>query len=70
MKLYRKKTLQPMRPYAPGEILDGVFIPDGIEPEEGGMIAVNATDINDQWYITKAYFEEFYEEHVEDEGKI
>ena len=38
-KNYRKKNLQPMRPYIPGEDLTGVSVSPEDTPEEGGMIA-------------------------------
>lgn len=59
-KMYRKKDLQPMRPYVPGEDLTGVSISDGDTPELGGMIAVNRNDPNDKWYVAKEFFEDNY----------
>lgn len=61
-KNYRKKKLQPMRPYVPGEELFDVSISDEDNPEEGGMIAVNPENPRDQWYVAKAFFEANYEE--------
>lgn len=61
MKLYRKKILQPMRPYVPGEDLTDVSVSDEDTPEEGGMIAVNPGDDTDLWYISKEFFVANYE---------
>lgn len=49
-----------MRPYVPGEDLTGVSVSEVDTPEEGGMVARNPEDYNDQWYISKAYFEQNY----------
>ena len=72
MKNYRKKGTTPMRPYIPGESLDGcaacgskrVSVSAEDTPGEGGMIAHNPDNPSDQWYIAKAYFEGHYEEAV------
>jgi len=61
-KNYRKKNVQPMRPYVPGEDLTGVSVSDEDTPEEGGMIAINASDESDRWYVAKQFFEDNYEE--------
>lgn len=60
-KNYRKKNLQPMRPYIPGEDLIGVSVSPEDTPEEGGMIAVNPENTEDKWYVTKKFFDENYE---------
>jgi len=62
MKEYQKKIPQPMRPYVPGEDMTGISVGSEYTPEEGGMIAHNPTDPDDQWYVTKQFFEEHYEE--------
>ena len=61
-KNYRKKHLQPMRPYIPGEDLTGVSVNKEDTPEEGGMIAVNPQNPEDKWYVGKAFFLHNYEE--------
>lgn len=61
-KLYRKKLTQPMRPYIPGEDLSNVSVTDCDTPELGGMIARNPNNPNDQWYVSKEFFQENYEE--------
>jgi len=60
-KNYRKKNVQPMRPYIPGEDMMGISISSEDMLEEGGMIAINPANTEDKWYVTKAFFEENYE---------
>jgi len=59
-KNYRKKNVQPMRPYIPGEDLAGISISPEDNPEEGGMIAINPNNPNDKWYVAKKFFEDNY----------
>lgn len=66
-KLYRKKSIQPMRQYIVGEDLTGISVSDADKPEEGGMIAVNPDDPNDMWYVGKDFFNENYSS-VDDES--
>ena len=61
MKNYRKKNVQPMRPYVPGEDLTGISVSDEDTPEAGGMIAVSTANGDDRWYVAKVFFEENYE---------
>ena len=64
-KEYRKKGLQPMRPYVEGEHMKGISVsePDKqLETLVGGMIAISADNPNDQWYVAKKFFDENYEE--------
>lgn len=58
---YRKKNVQPMRPYLPGESLDGISVNKEDVPELGGMIAVNPANREDKWYIGKQFFADNYE---------
>lgn len=60
-KNYRKKNVQAMRPYILGEDLSGISVNAEDTPEEGGMVAVNANNPNDQWYVGKAFFADNYE---------
>jgi len=60
-KNYRKKVTQAMRPYEPGEDLSGISVNAEDTPEEGGMIAVNANNPKDQWYVGKKFFADNYE---------
>ncbi|MBW2636961.1 MAG: hypothetical protein JRC86_05480 [Deltaproteobacteria bacterium] len=57
---YIKTVAQPMRPYIPGEDLEGVSVWEGDVLEDGGMIARNPKDSSDQWYVAKAFFEANY----------
>ncbi|MES9925982.1 MAG: hypothetical protein ABW152_18025 [Candidatus Thiodiazotropha endolucinida] len=68
-KNYRKKGVQPMRPYIPGEDLSSVTVSDEDTPEAGGMIAMNPDNPDDQWYVAKDFFEANYE-LVDDEFLI
>lgn len=60
-KNYRKKNVQPMRPYIPGEPIDGVSVSDGDILEVGGMIARNQNNHDDLWYVSKSFFQANYE---------
>jgi len=60
-EMYRKKALQEMRPYVPGEDLTDISVNKEDTPEEGGMIARNSNNHDDQWYIAKDFFEASYE---------
>jgi hypothetical protein len=62
MKNYRKKNVQPMRPYVLGEDLSGVSVSAEDTPEVGGMIAVNPENGDDRWYVAKAFYDKNYEE--------
>jgi len=57
---YRKKNVQPMRPYVPGEDISGVSVSAEDTPEEGGMIACNPANPADKWYVAKDFFDENY----------
>ena len=58
-KQYRKKALQDMRPYIPGEDLTGISVSKEDTPEEGGMIARNADNHKDQWYVSPQFFKNY-----------
>ena len=62
MKNYRKKNVQPMRPYVPGEDMTGISVNKEDTPELGGMIAVNPKNPEDRWYVAKQFFADNYEE--------
>lgn len=59
-KNYRKKNVQPLRPYIQGEDMTGISVADCDTPEIGGMIAINPADKKDKWYVAKKFFEENY----------
>jgi len=61
-KNYRKKSVQPMRPYVEGENLTGVSISGTEVPGPGGMVAYNPKDPEDKWYVSKDFFLENYVE--------
>lgn len=60
-KQFRKKGLAEMRPYIPGEDLTGISVNKEDTPEEGGMIARNQDNHEDQWYVAKSFFQKNYE---------
>jgi len=62
MQNYRKKNVQPMRPYVVGEDMSAISVNAEDTPELGGMVAHNPKNVADQWYIAKQFFEDNYEE--------
>lgn len=62
MKNYRKKNVQPMRPYVEDEDMTNISVNVEDTPEIGGMIAVNPLNNKDRWYVAKTFFEDNYEE--------
>lgn len=64
-KNYRRTGITQMRPYIVGEDLSNVSINKEDTPEEGGYIARNIANWNDQWYVAKDYFEKMKFEVVE-----
>ena len=58
-KNYRKKSIQPMRPYVPGEDTTGWSISEKDTLELGGMVAKD--DVGSKWYVSKDFFEKNYE---------
>jgi len=61
-KAYKKVKVQFMRPYVLGEDMKGISVSPEDLLEEGGMIAINPDNSKDQWYVTKKFFNENYEE--------
>lgn len=64
-KTYRRKGLSEMRQYVPGEDLTGVSVSDAdkaMPTLDGGYIARDPKNHDDQWYVNKTYFEENLEE--------
>lgn len=59
-KFYRKRQLQMMRPYIPGESLEGISVSKEDTPELGGMIAMNPDNPEDMWYVAKEFYEKNY----------
>jgi len=64
-KNYRKVNVQAMRPYILGEDMTGISVNKEDTPEVGGMIAVNANNSEDRWYVAKNFFAENYIEAVD-----
>jgi len=65
-KQYRRKQIAELRPYLPGETLsDRISISatdrDAGSPKEGDMIARNPADHDDEWLVSKEYFEANFE---------
>ena len=63
---YRRKQIAELRPYVPGEQLDGrVSISqadkDAGSPKAGDMIARNPINHDDQWLVSEQYFYDNFE---------
>ena len=62
---YRRKQIAELRPYEPGESMDGISIsaPDreAGSPKVGDMIGRNPKNHADQWLIAAAYFIDNFE---------
>lgn len=58
---YKRKGVIPLRPYAPGESLETISVSPTDEPQEGGMVARDPKNPNDQWYVNQDYFKKNYE---------
>jgi len=64
-KQYQRKSMGEMRPYIPGEDLTGITVnPKEVQdygcPKEGDMIARDPKDRDNQWLMSKEFFEENY----------
>jgi len=55
-KPYRRTAIAEMRPYIPGEDLSTISVSREDHPVEGGMIARNPANHQDQWYVNPQYF--------------
>ena len=56
-KRYRRKGHSELRPYVPGEDLSEISVNKEDIPKEGDMIARNPDNHNDQWLVSKEYFD-------------
>ena len=69
-KHYRKSQTVEMRPYVEGESVSNITVaPEDRKigsPQEGDMIARNPHNHNDQWLVSKKYFDENYVEAGEE----
>lgn len=65
-KPYRRKQIAELRPYQPGEALEGVSVAEvdraAGSPKEGDMIARNPKNHDDQWLVAAVYFHDNFEE--------
>lgn len=62
-KYYKRTGGIMARPYVPGEDLSGVSVSaaDKARPSlDGGMIARNPANLDDEWYIAPEFFESHY----------
>jgi len=64
-KQYRRSQIAELRPYEPGEALDGVSVA-GVDreagsPKAGDMIARNPKNHADQWLVAAKYFADNFE---------
>ena len=72
--LYRRTQIAEMRPWRPGEPMEGVAVSqvdkDFGSPKAGDMIARNPANHDDQWLVAAAYFAANFEpkNRVEDAG--
>jgi hypothetical protein len=64
-KRYRRKQIAELRPYEPGEALDGISISavdrEAGSPKAGDMIARNPKNHEDKWLVAAAYFADNFE---------
>jgi hypothetical protein len=64
-KQYRRKQIAELRPYHPGESMEGISIspPDkeAGSPKEGDMIARDPKNHADQWLVSAKYFADNFE---------
>lgn len=65
-KPYRRKQIAELRPYQPGEAIEGVSVTEADRaagsPKEGDMIARNPKNHDDRWLVAAAYFRDNFEE--------
>jgi hypothetical protein len=64
-KEYRRSQIAELRPYEPGESMDGISVspPDkeAGSPKLGDMIARNPKNHADQWLVAAQYFKDNFE---------
>lgn len=57
---YRRKQIAELRPYVPGESMDGISVAAVDQaagsPKSGDMIARNPVNHADKWLVAAAYF--------------
>lgn len=60
-KKYRRTGLSEMRPFIPGEDTSKISISQEDNPKLGDMIARNPDNHEDQWLVSKEYFDKHLE---------
>jgi hypothetical protein len=64
-KQYRRSQIAELRPYEPGESMDGISISEADSqagsPKLGDMIARNPKNHADQWLVAAQYFKDNFE---------
>ena len=64
-KQYRRTQIAEMRPYVPGESMNGISLSepdnDAGSPKAGDMIARNPKNYADQWLVAAQYFADNFE---------
>ena len=64
-KQYRRKRNAELRPYVPGENMDGISVSDADakagSPKAGDMIARNPENHEDRWLVAAQYFADNFE---------
>jgi hypothetical protein len=62
---YRRKQIAELRPYVPGEPMDGISVAEvdraAGSPKAGDMIARNPSNHADQWLVAATYFADNFE---------
>ena len=62
---YRRKQIAELRPYEPGESMDGISISaedaKAGSPKAGDMIARNPKNHTDQWLVAAQYYADNFE---------
>lgn len=58
--VYRKRGVTEMRPYIPGESLEGVSVSPVDDISRGGMIARDPENHGDRWFVAADYFQANY----------
>jgi hypothetical protein len=71
---YRRKQVAELRPYKPGEDLEGVSVSatdkSAGSPKAGDMIARNPKKHTDQWLVEAKYFAENFEPLIQEQRKV
>lgn len=66
-KKHQKKALTELRSYEHGEDMTGITVSEQdaqLETLDGGYIAKDPNDHNNQWYVSKSFYDANYEEAI------